>query len=388
MWVSILTGIASQLECSSYHSFVPWTGTAPSRSIVSNGLYDRALRNLITKTRDSKQAGMNYTFLEQYYSPPSHLADLESQISQFLAMKQTEAIPNETIYIFSLGTWDIWNLAGFPLATAYETVEDMVGNLFSQIEDLYHESGNPESVAFSASINHTTRVVEPQKTFRIIIPRLFDPSLAPGWKMRITPPHPHSNSEQLKNSAYLTLKWNQEVSKRAQEWMAGEEAPHLVSRSANRESESVTEVRVLSRPPLRDAIVPDLGGYLLDTIIDGQLKSNGILDRTPGSNLGNRPKPDSFDDVKSACISSEEVLSEFKMSTNEHSRTCNQNLFLFDYTITQRAIKQIGAMTAELVVNNKSLRLEWEHGRRGANVWTKLVSTRKGKGANAKMFNV
>ncbi|CAK7214680.1 hypothetical protein SBRCBS47491_002233 [Sporothrix bragantina] len=181
--------------------------------------------------------------------------------------------------------------------------------------------------------------------FRVVVPFLFDPSLVPGWHLdRPHAPALHTKPEQLRSAVRLTKRWNDYVADEMDKWVkknatfvhpddrarlaaeakaaaeAAEAAAEAAKVAANNEkSDKKVEPPNLSakfrrddnsnnngRPPspilLRDGIVFRMADYLMDMMIDGQLRTHGINDK---KGFGKLPKADSFLEVSKPCVAPE-----------------------------------------------------------------------------------
>ncbi len=172
--------------------------------------YEKTLDSLISTGSSAPRSGQNYNFVREQYLI-SQAPDLPEQVKTFLARKNPKVSPKETIWIFSLGTWDIWTLAALDRRAAESAVEAMPDLIFAQIEHLYNATLDPTSPAHSVT----------PEAFRVIIPEIFDVSLTPGWSaMRPDPPAPHTKVQQMATAAFLTKLWNRRIQKRLNKWMA------------------------------------------------------------------------------------------------------------------------------------------------------------------------
>ena len=81
---------------------------------MSNSLYASLLEPVLNDTFEHPAPGTNYTFLSEGYPVRWDVPDLKAQVDQFLSLPKPALPPNETLWIFSFGTWDIWSLAAFP----------------------------------------------------------------------------------------------------------------------------------------------------------------------------------------------------------------------------------------------------------------------------------
>ncbi|EPE07920.1 hypothetical protein F503_00642 [Ophiostoma piceae UAMH 11346] len=296
--------------------------------------------------------------------------------------------------------------------------------------------------------------------FRVIVPLLFDPSLVPGWHLsRPDAPVLHTKPEQLRNAVRLTKRWNDYVLNEMENWTKkgvefvhpedrpkvdaaanngenkdGEKAapPNISGRdepapenteaektesaenSENAEGSESTETKAetIVRPGqpmlLRDGIVFRMSDYVMDVIIDGQMKKTGLTDR---KSFGKFFNAESYLEVDKPClmpssvgISPESKKISTKMHTVQEQREkaeaevkpeeksqnkptkrstakksapsrlalemCerpDRHLFFTPFSLGQRAIEEVGRMSAALVRANRGTRLEWEKVSRDSN---------------------
>jgi len=353
---------------------------------VSNSFYASLLEPIVNDSVASEGPGRNYTFLSEGYPPKWDVPDLRDQVDSFLSLARPRAPPAETVWIFSLGMWDIWSLAAFPRDDAQDNIAGLAMEVFNQVDRLYEASLNPDSVAYSGSVKTPAQ-------FRIFIPQLFDPSLLPAWQMdRPGMPKPHTIAEQTRNAARLTERWNHAIRNEMETWVkmpqpgaADDQAgsnngvtvippntPSQRKRSDEPENLPLNETGTpVSMYPLRDAITYDLPAYLLDVIVDRQLREVGIVDSlgygAMRSDLG-------FQDVSVPCVhdparfgrTPAEPPDEWdhaRQATDSTRVLCDEpDRFLFhtSFTLGRRAIHEIGRQAADTVRRNDSVRAFWE----------------------------
>lgn len=247
-----------QLDCSSYLVFEP--ENALSHTVTSTKLYAESLDQVANDTAWSDGPGLDYSFLPKTYPVTWNIPDLEEQVSSFLALQKPQNTPAETLWVFSFGMWDIWSLASAPLSVSKPMVEDILTHLFTQVERVYHSTLDESSIAWSnpsplpvpeAEVTNTTSTKPqqldfdpeeheegvktkeqelPPKQFKILIPKLFDPSMTPGWQTkRPGQPAVHSKAEQTRNAATLTEHWNVVLKRFIFSWArTGQAKPKIV----------------------------------------------------------------------------------------------------------------------------------------------------------------
>lgn len=199
-------------------------------ALTSNSAYNTTL-NYVHLSHDASIPGYDYTFLNSQYPLPVH-DDLETQVNKFLESKPPRNPPKETLWIFNFGFWDIWALSSMPREIAEVAINRTVSDMFQQIEILYKASLVESSIAFSdfwgysdpdiiekLENNQLSDVRGEREMFRVLIPRVVDPSITPGWEsMRPRPPSPHSLAVHMTNAAYLTERWNDAIWLQMDRW--------------------------------------------------------------------------------------------------------------------------------------------------------------------------
>ncbi|OAR01117.1 hypothetical protein LLEC1_06664 [Akanthomyces lecanii] len=245
--------LCKKLGCTSYRSLVPPGDAQPA--LTSNGLYETAVDEFLSSVEGAdllESPASDYEFLKTQYPVPT-TPDLAAQVQAFLSLPPETTQSRSTIWIFTFGTWEVWNLASLPPATANDILDSMAKYIFEQAELLYLKALNPRSIAFSsfwAGIDpshmkmlmaaNASKTIDERalETFRILVPKLFDMTLAPLWQTRPVPPYPHTRAEHMRNAIALSRRWNEQVEKHMAEWQAkarskpdGVEAEHVPSTS-------------------------------------------------------------------------------------------------------------------------------------------------------------
>ncbi|KAL8329823.1 hypothetical protein RB597_005213 [Gaeumannomyces tritici] len=458
--------MCTELDCSTYISLVP---KASSRALSSNTLYASvALPKADADPENPTPPGLDYSFYPELFPVPSDVPDFSKQVTEFLSRPRPQLLPKETLWVFNFGHWDIWNLAALPLKTSQPVVEAMVDEIALNIERLYIASVDEKSIAHSDFLfrNSTAAATwadgkaakgtaraqaiaeaqeaaknepEEKETFRIVVPMIFDQTLAPGWRTeRPSVPAPHSKAEQQRNAATLAELWNQKLQMVVTEWAKKEnpkpqdeapasaddvkeasreerDGPKPLSRRADDASNggaqpaaSTTDApsfRMISRRsdkgenqeqshppppkayPLRDAIIYDLQEYLTEIMVERQLRNVGYVDQ---NGLGSKPEALGFGDIQTPCVkraakappppppplsSSPPSMRTTKRRSGSDERkpagkaaglggeVCdspNDRLFYTAFTLSPRAVGEMGREIAELVVENHTLRQYWE----------------------------
>ncbi|KAK7747903.1 hypothetical protein SLS53_001155 [Cytospora paraplurivora] len=360
--------LCAQLECTNHVSMVPLPDTAPW-SVSSNELYARGVEKVFNETADKSTPGQDYSYLSTYYPPQWKSPDLKEQIDQFLAMPKPRHAPKETLWVFSFGLWDVWSLSALPAPVGKDLVGPMTKDIFKQIERLVEASTDPKSIAWSdfntvpqsaapaapadenkeatddaaapsqpekreENADGSEPVAEedselPTEYFRILVPRVIDPSMLPGWRdLRPVLPKVHSKAEQMRNSAELAGFWNDEIVNGLSDWVKKEDKqPEQSEEKASRDvtngeeskrlqeeasSANVDFANAVVQPnpaveigpltpiyPVRDGFAYNLADYLLDAMIERQMRNARLKD---GVGRGDGPLEQGYRDVTNACV--------------------------------------------------------------------------------------
>ncbi|ROV87662.1 hypothetical protein VSDG_09646 [Cytospora chrysosperma] len=355
-WTQALCAQTSpQLECTTHMSMVPSPDVA-AWSVSSNEMYAHGVEKVFNETAERPTPGTDYSYLSTYYPPQWKAPDLRDQIDRFLAMPKPKHASRETLWVISFGTWDVWSLSALPSSVGQGLAGDMAKDIFKQIERLYEASTDPTSIAWSdinsvpapavpedageegtgeADAGGQTEKREeeadgaseaeaekeagpPMEYFRIMVPRVIDPSLLPGWRdLRPVLPKVHSKAEQMRNSAELTGAWNDGIVSGLSDWVKkGNKRPdvsegkeggkkgsrHAEDKRAGAEAGADPVPKSSIQPgtyPIRDGYAYDLAGYLLDAMIERQLRDARLKD---GNGRGDGPLEDGYRDVSNACV--------------------------------------------------------------------------------------
>ncbi|KAI1412360.1 hypothetical protein F5Y13DRAFT_190356 [Hypoxylon sp. FL1857] len=378
-WTDIL---CLQLDCKTYLSYMPATDNHGG-AIISNSLFEAALSR--TSLLDNDTLGeLDYSWLAKNYPVPPH-QDLLNQVQEFFANPQPQKPPRETLWIFNIGYWDIWNLAALPRKLATHLVETQAQHIFSQLELLYEEAHNNNSIAFSdyyagmdlTTVHGTAKATLPRAPFRVFIPKLFDISLTPGFESaRYKPPRPHNNAEQMRNTAFLTQHWDKVVTNMLNEWVRLPDPEEV-----DGEKDDLSEIKdadlLLSKkgvkangisvpPARREAITYDIFSYIRELIIERQLRNADLVDH---NGLGSKATVDGYSDVREPCLKQEDVhiyydgdRSEEGADSDDGWRVCNtpdEHLFWTESTVNRRAIFEIGRRAADLLKRHMQMDTEW-----------------------------
>jgi hypothetical protein len=339
----------------------------------------------------TEKPALDTFYIPQQYPVPTKTPDLEAQIQKFLTMSPPKIPPRETLWVFSFGTWETWNLAALPRTTGERLIDASVANIFSQIELLYRKSLNPKSPAFSDFWSNVTKaevqaLIHPDpenkpderkmESFRVVIPQLFDVTLVPGWQNRPLPSLPHSRGVQLRNAAYLTDRWNSEVSKQIEEWRRkGDSKPEgiedegietalsvptmtsllsylpesLQPKKTDNKGEVIEEDIIYAPYPRRLGLQSVMNANILDAMTEEEMQRSGLKD---GRGRGSMPADDAmrFFDVWTPCVADGRVV--VGIDTSHTSQKCdvpNDHLFYDEFTFGERAKEELAKKTSDQI---------------------------------------
>ncbi|PQE10532.1 Esterase SGNH hydrolase-type protein [Rutstroemia sp. NJR-2017a BVV2] len=279
-WTEVL---CEELQCVSYINMAAsqpssaYPSSPPTGALTSNEIHLLAVQGSAQYESASKTAD-------------KMLPDFKAQVQSFIALPPPKKV-TETIFVLSFGTWDVWHLAGLDPSKAKAATDAAVEEMFFQLDNLYaHYRGTLESthVLEKPAENENRSISHPQ--FRVVIPKLFDPTLLPGWlSQRPVPLKPSSVAEHQKNAIHLLGKWELAVENKFRPWFAT--APEAMSVKA------WTELAENVEASSENVFYYDLQKYLLDLIVEHQLEDAGISD---ASGLGTKESP--FVSVYDACL--------------------------------------------------------------------------------------
>ncbi|KAM0419023.1 hypothetical protein ACHAPT_012074 [Fusarium lateritium] len=379
--------LCEELNCTSHISLVPSGG--PNKGLVNNTLYEVVMQELLDITRHTdvqEKPALDFNHLSEQYPAPYEVPSLADQVQEFLAMPPPEATPRETMWIFTFGTWEIWNMAAMPRENAEELIDIMTDEIVEQAEILYRASLDPTSVAYSDFWTNATESqvkeltapgaiekVDERKfeSFRILIPTLFDISLTPGWSGRPRPPSPNSLAEQTRNAAELTRHWNRMVSFAVSQWREKgtqkpdglEEEEAEKSSKAKRddtsneaehinETETAGERVILAPYPLRTGFKLNPVKSILDAMTEGEMQRTKVADSLGRGTLSSNDTM-RFLDVWTPCVKGK--TDDLVLDTKELTAECqapDDHLFYDSFTISERAMKGVTKAMAEDIHEN------------------------------------
>ena len=277
------------------------------------------------------------------------LPDFATQVQSFISHPTAHVNLANTIFIASFGFWDIYNLANHDFETSLDTVENLTNSLFAQLTVLHTHF---EKSAPTQKLRENSTDSKP--VFRIIIPKLLDPSLVPGWQtQRPLPSWPSSVAEQQKNAAYLTEKWNLAIENGISKW--------LKTPKASTDEQKGIEVQASNKdenpPIIKDAFYYDLPEYILSEIVERSLEIEGLSD-AHGVGTGDS----AFDEVYLSCVSDDADASEDEYQEFNGKMVCKspEDFLWWDaWSLGSVANKAIGKSIAQMVKSGDSLRKAW-----------------------------
>lgn len=383
-----------KLHCSTYMSLVPHQ-KGEEHSLVSIGLYAKGLDEAANLTERNSGPGQDYGFQPEKYPIAWQLADLEQQVTAFLAIKKPKTPLRETLWVFSFGTWDIWSLASLPLNISRPVVQRMTDHIYEQAERLYQSALDPESIAWSGLPTEEGKNSTARRTgmFRILIPKLLDPSLMPGWtSARPELAKVHSKAEQMRNAYILTGEWNAHLTTKLSVWVNGSGPKYVEDAKPSGENGNLAESlkatvgpteyfedviaalqaaaaaggsqtkrrSAVAEGPLRDGFLFDLPEYLLSAMADGQLRNLGLAE---GDGVGASPPGEGYGDVSIPCAG-ESGHGEARFTSGiwptKMCEVAQDYLFWTPFTVAPRAIREIGMLAADMVRRNDTMRALWD----------------------------
>jgi hypothetical protein len=287
------------------------------------------------------------------------LPDLAAQIQKFIALPPPSPQPKGTLFVISFGFWDIYSFAGLDYALGQNVTDRTVDELFSQLDILYSHysqilspAHTTESSDGSTNTTETKNHTYKPPPFRVIIPKLFDPTLLHGWiSKRPVPLRPSSVAENQKNAAYLSSRWNTRTENRISSWLKEAPLPLVDTNSTTTEE--------LASPPNveRDAFYFNLAQYLLDIIVEHQLEDEGISD---AKGLGKGDSP--FESVYEPCLREDGAVDELvDLNGLMVCQKPEEYLFWDSFNLGSVAKEGIGKEIAGMVKQGKSMNYIWAH---------------------------
>lgn len=355
----------------------------------------QALRQNSERTNITDKPASDYYFVPDQYPLPVNTPDLEAQVGQFLSLQPPALVPRQTLWVFTFGTWDVWNLAVLPRSSGEKLIDYLATHLFSQIDRLYEQSLNPESPVYSDITANATQAEDGVSTkrktagngdsFNVVLPELFDITLTPGWQTRPVAPMPHSKAEHMRNAAALTSRWNTKLRAKLDAWeQKGTSSPvgevktgvkvaraDIRTRSYNAaqekppgaspvqeevqgegkvapQGESQDEDQTKDQKENQDGIYPRRKGILsnptmvvLNAMTEGELQRSGLKDSKGRGSLSHNDTM-MFPDVWNACLDSHEGAGSCDLP--------NDHLFYDAFRIGRLATEEVGQVIARDVL--------------------------------------
>ncbi|KAK8039048.1 hypothetical protein PG993_007459 [Apiospora rasikravindrae] len=372
-----------QMDCASYMSYIPSIDKTGG-SVVSNLVYEMTLNHTLESRDATSGAAYDYSWLSTQYPTPLHLPDLQQQIDTFLASEPAAHPTQDTLWVFDFGFWDVWRLSAFPQDISFQLIEVLASVIFQEIDLLYQASREGQPDPNEAEHHHppetkwrarrrmsaTTTSSEDNtgRPFRVLIPRLFDVSVTPGFETaRFRPPPPHSQADELRNAAYLTRHWDNWMDGMTERWLAMNTPTVEVMSTTGKNSDENDDDR--SDPNMlhgmdsrREVINPNVSKYLLELIADRQLKNSGLED---SRGMGNMPADQAFGQVEEACLqpnTTTTAAAAVAVSGSIEMVPCadvDDYLFWDGFTVGPRAIRSIGQRAKDLVEQHIEAGAPW-----------------------------
>ncbi|KAB8288195.1 hypothetical protein EYC80_010200 [Monilinia laxa] len=318
------------------------------------------------------------------------LPDFEAQIKSFIALPQPKHKLRETIFVMSFGTWDVWHYAALDYAKALEAQNKAVAEMFAQLDNLYAHHRATLEATHLIEVPHNESHVVPKPQFRVVIPKLFDPTMLPGWlSQRPVPLKPTTVAEVQKNAIHLLSEWDFKMENSIKPWFAStpeaattsewiEPAPEKAvsggenqSQSKRGKSEKSKEKSEIA-PPQKDIYYYDLNRFLTEVILEHQLEDEGLSD---GYGLGSKESP--YISVYDPCVreaDSGEDRRLAKAGSIQETRNApdingllvcespDEYLFWDDFTMGSTAKEKVGREVAKMIKLGHTLRAAWGDG--------------------------
>ncbi|KAF7916966.1 uncharacterized protein EAE98_010397 [Botrytis deweyae] len=412
-WTEVL---CEELSCTSKINLAvsqpasSYPSSPPTGAFSSNKVYLSSIKNT---------AGQNN--IKTKITPESMLPDLEAQVKSFIALPLPKKKLKETIFVVSFGTWDVWHYASLDYTKAQEAQNKAVTEMFAQLDNLYAHHRETLEVTHVVEKPHNESHVVPKPQFRIVIQKLFDPTMLPGWiSQRPIPLKPSSVSEHQKNAVSLVRDWDNSVENFIKPWFAstpeatttsewaepapapeeqgsGDAVPETFDQNdgqqsqsqEKRESEGVVEAENEPDipPPQKDIYYYDLNRFLTEIIIEHQLEDEGLSD---ASGLGTKESP--YVSVYDPCVRAGDDRASKKRGPGEKRKSgkinkgsekrgemkdtralpdingllvCDQPdeyLFWDDFNMGGQAKETVGREIAKMIREGKTLRKSWGDG--------------------------
>ncbi|CZR53181.1 uncharacterized protein PAC_03059 [Phialocephala subalpina] len=406
-WPQVL---CEEINCTSRLNFAAsqpsdaWPSSPPTGVMASNEIHEWA----VSQNQFLRGEEHNYTAYP----------DLASQIQSYISLPAPKTQPSETIFILSFGFWDIYDFARLDFIAAQNVTDTSVDFIFDQLDILYAHFAtnlypfNALTPVPSSSITTSNQTGSTSANkFKVIIPRIFEPTLLPGWiSQRPVPPKPSSVAEQQKNAVYLTERWNQAIENKMGAWMErkvasvpaaagetetesradvrenateremnpGEKFEQFGSNPANEEKagekkeesedgKKEEDTKVVENLPKKDIFYHDTSSLILDLILEHQLEDEGLSD---ASGLGKGESP--FDSVYTPCLRpldlslSAEEIEEIVEGWREVNgmlicKEPEEFLWWDAWNLGSKGKRLVGESVGEVVKEGRSLRFKMDN---------------------------
>ncbi|POS85299.1 hypothetical protein EPUL_002788 [Erysiphe pulchra] len=146
---------------------------------------------------------------DPFFNTSNLLPDLESQIASYLSSTSTLGTPGITFLVISIGFWDIYSLANLSRDVSLIAINQCFEEILTQINKL-HGVFRMFKTMITENLPHE---------FQVILPKVPDPTLAPGWlSQRPIPLRPSTVAEQQRNAVYLAERWNHKLETLSRLW--------------------------------------------------------------------------------------------------------------------------------------------------------------------------
>ncbi|APA16331.1 hypothetical protein sscle_16g111010 [Sclerotinia sclerotiorum 1980 UF-70] len=341
-WTEVL---CEELSCSAHINLATsqpsssYPSSPPTGALASNKIYLSSIENTI---------GQNNS--ETKLTTESMLPDFEAQVKSFIALPLPKKKLRETIFVLSFGIWDVWHYASLDYSKAKEAQNKVVEEMFAQLDNLYAHHRETLEATHIIEKPHNKSHVVPKPQFKVIIPKVFDPTMLPGWlSQRPVPLRPSSVAEHQKNAISLLRDWDNKMENSIKPWFAstpevttsnewmepvpqgevsGEVVPEVFdkdehggveghgqgdssghhgqgeqngSQSQTKREKSGEETENQTEIPQKDIYYYDLHQFLLEIILEHQLEDEGLSD---ASGLGTKESP--YISVYDPCVQESE----------------------------------------------------------------------------------
>ncbi|KAF4125920.1 hypothetical protein GMORB2_1166 [Geosmithia morbida] len=363
--------LCKELKCGTRHSFIPEYDRGIG--LTSNKRYATELKTLQNFSKEANltdNPAADYSFLSEQYPGATDAHDLEEQVQDYFNTAGPKLPPRETVYVFTFGTWDIWNLAAMPLERGEAVVDDLARLIFNQTEYLYKKSLDTQTIAHSgywgASIDpkagrrdkdRAAKEAAKHRRFNVVIPELLDISMTPGWQFRPQPQYPHSLAEHMRNSALLTMRWNEQMRSEMKKWtMKGSALPEgdmsdVHSDWASKQYQYQDQADLY---PRRMGYFAETSSRMIEVLAEEDMQRTGESDRTGRGKLPAQEKL-RFGNTKLSCRAKSSLLSKLywgkdaddKYMKMERCPRPDNHLFYEPFTYNQRAVDEIGKIAAK-----------------------------------------